>query len=81
MRLGTWAYAGTGLAVPPGMLQLSSNDLAAVMGGAKGGKGGGGGGLIEATHLQPVDYAPPRARSGPDLAAELGLTGGGGKSK
>ncbi|HET9988290.1 MAG TPA: hypothetical protein VFQ65_07215, partial [Kofleriaceae bacterium] len=56
------------------MLQLTPIDLAAVTGGAKGGSS-----LIEATKLQPVDYAPPRARSGPDLAAELGLTGG--KSK
>jgi hypothetical protein len=64
------------------MMQLSSIDLASVMGGGKGGGKGGGSSLIEATKLQPIDYAPPRAKSGPDLAAQLGLGGeGGGRSK
>jgi hypothetical protein len=44
------------------------------MGGAK---GKGGGSLIEATHLEPVNYAPPPANHGLDLAAQLGLGGGG----
>jgi hypothetical protein len=60
------------------MLQLSSADLATVTGGAKG--KGGGGSLIEATHLSPVNYAPPPASHGPNLAAELGLGGDGGAS-
>ena len=61
------------------MLQLSSADLAAVTGGAK---GKGGGSLIDATHLEPVNYAPPPGNRGLDLAAELGLgSHGGGKSK
>jgi hypothetical protein len=57
------------------MLQLSSVDLAAVTGGAK---GKGGGSLIDATHLEPVNYAPPPGNHGLDLAAQLGLSGGGG---
>jgi hypothetical protein len=55
------------------MLQLSPVDLAAVTGGAK---AKGGGSLIEATHLEPVSYAPPPANHGLDLAAQLGLGGG-----
>jgi hypothetical protein len=55
------------------MLQLSSVDLAAVTGGAK----GKGAGLFEATHLTPVSYAPPPANHGLDLAAQLGLGGEG----
>ncbi|MEP6863673.1 MAG: hypothetical protein ABJE66_23810 [Deltaproteobacteria bacterium] len=60
------------------MLQLSSVDLAAVTGGAK---AKGGGSLIEATHLEPVSYAPPPANHGLDLAAQLGLGGGAGSGK
>ena len=59
------------------MLQLSSIDLAAVSGGK--GKGGGGSSLFEATHLSPVNYAPPPASHGPNLAAELGIAGDTGK--
>ena len=58
------------------MLQLSSVDLATVTGGAK---GKGGGSLIDATDLEPVNYAPPPANHGLDLAAQLGLGASSGK--
>jgi len=58
------------------MLQLSSTDLAAVTGGK--GTGGGGSSLFEATRLSPVNYAPPPASHGPNLAAELGIGGDSG---